>query len=280
MALRMGMHNPALNSMRRASGGADVSDGATYRGVALKTAYFAAVAFAVAAVILSLFYSMFKSVYTAAALGLTPDAADVSRLFGLLIGALIGGLVLTLIGTLGCVFARRAAPVFGTLYALGEGALIGVSSGFAEFAAPGVVVAALLATFVVFGVMLTLYSTGIVKVGQRFRSFLFAALISAVIFSFLFMLLALFVPSLNALATGGNPLFLILSIVISAVMVILASLYILYDLSLIQESVEAGLDKSYEWYGAFALTVTLLWLYMEMLRLFLRLAALFGRTRR
>ena len=191
--------------------------------------------------------------------------------------ALGGGLVFSLVGMVGAIFARRYIPIFGTIYALGQGAVMGVSSGFAELYFPGVVFAALLATFVVFAVMSVLFFTGVIKVGQRFRAVMRTVLISIFFFSILFFLLMLFVPSLNHMM-WNNPLFLLLSIGISVVMIIVASLMLLFDLSLIKEAVEGGLDKHYEWWGAFGLTITLIWLYMEFLRLFMKLAALVRRN--
>ena len=141
-----------------------------------------------------------------------------------------------------------------------------------------VVLAALLSTFAVFVVMSILFFSGIIKVGQKFRSFMFTVLISVFFISLIFMLLALFLPSVTAMITH-QPIFAAISVLFSVIMIIVASLMLLYNFSIIKESVDRGLDKTYEWYGAFALTVTLIWLYMEFLRLFLKLAALFGRRR-
>jgi len=267
--------NPALRRTSRASGRAvDESNRATYKGVAVKTIYFAFVAlFAAVGIVAALFLACAPLFDETAVI----TEAEASRFLWILGFALIGSVALTLIGVIGCAVSRKAVPVFGTIYALGEGLMIGVVSAFAELLVQGVVLAALVSTFVVFAVMSVLFFTGVIKVGRKFRSVLMTVLFSVVVISILFTLLALFVPAVQALLY--NPAFAGISVLVSVGMVILASLFILFDLSLIKEAVDAGLDKSYEWYGAFGLTVTLLWLYMEFLRLFLKLAALFGRRR-
>jgi len=271
-------HNPALGSMKNASGQEVMGEGATYRGVALKTMYFAAVALFSAITVMITLFVLLAPVFTATSTGDYVDAAEFNRAMGILMGILIGGMVVGFIGMLGTIFARRQVHIFGTIYTLGQGAVMGVLSGFAELYVPGVVFAALLATFTVFAVMSVLFFTGVVKVGHRFRSVMRAVLISVFIFSLLYMLMILIMPSMRAMFTN-NPLWPLLSIGISVVMIVVASLFILYDLSLIKEAVDNGLDKYYEWWGAFGLVVTLMWLYVEFLRLFLKLAALFGRRR-
>jgi len=271
-------HNPALGSMRKASGQEFAGDVATYKGVALKTIYFAAVAMVTALVVLIALFWALAPVLEAERAGLTADPADVSFAMGLLIGALVGGMILGLIGMVGAMFARRLIPVFGTMYTVGQGAVMGVLSAFAEMYLPGVVFAALLATFTVFAVMSVLFFTGIVQVGHRFRSVMRAVLISVLIFSLLYMLMIFIMPGMLSAFTN-NPLWPLLSIGISVIMIIVASLMLLYDLSLIKEAVDNGLNKHYEWFGAFGLVVTLMWLYIEFLRLFIKIAALVGRRR-
>jgi len=271
-------HNPALGSMRRASGQEVMGEGATYRGVALKTIYFASVALLSAVVVLIALYWALRPVFEAVSGGYSPDPSDVNRAMGLLAAVLVGGMVVGFIGMLGTFFARRLIPVFGTIYTIGQGAVMGVMSGFAELYVPGVVFAALLATFTVFAVMSVLFFTGIIQVGHRFRSVMRMVLISVLVFSLLYMLMIFIVPSLFVMFTN-NPLWPLLSIGISVVMIVVASLMLLFDLSLIKEAVDNGLDKHYEWFGAFGLVVTLMWLYIEFLRLFLKLAALVGRRR-
>ena len=263
-------HNPALGHLKSCSGQGQVAGGATYQGTALKTLYFVGLTTVTAIAVMVWLFNALEAYFDT---GYTDNFP-----FGLLIGILIGGMVLSLVGIVGSIFARRAIPVFGTIYAVGQGAVIGVSSGFAELAVPGVVLAALLATFTVFVVMCILFFSGIVKVGQRFRSIMMSVLISVFVFSLLFMLMLFILPGLLG-NFMDSPIFLVISIGISVIMIVVASLFILFDLSLIKEAVDGGLDKHFEWWGAFGLTVTLIWLYMEFLRLFLKIAALMGRRR-
>ena len=265
-------HNPALGHMKACSGQGQISAGATYKGTALKTLYFAALAMVTAMAVMIWLFNALEAYFAA-------DGYMGEFPMGILIGILIGGMVLSLVGVIGSIFARRAIPVFGTIYAVGQGAVLGVLSGFAELAFPGVVMAALLSTFTVFVVMSVLFFTGIVKVGQKFRSVMMSVLISVFIFSLLFTLMLWIMPGLRNAMTDAGGMFIWISIGISVLMIIVASLFILFDLSLIKEAVDGGLDKSFEWWGAFGLTVTLLWLYMEFLRLFIKIAAIAGRRR-
>ena len=271
-------HNPALSSMHKASGGEVVGDVATYKGTAVKTVYFAMTAFASAAAVMLLLFVLLAPVFEALALGYEPLAADFNRAIGVMGGIMIGGMVVGLVGMVGSIFARRLIPVFGTIYTVGQGAVMGAMSGFAELLVPGIVFSALLATFTVFAVMSVLFFTGVIKVGQRFRSAMMGIMLSILIFSLLFMIVMFVVPSMNAMFFNSIP-FLLLSIGISLVMIVVASLMILFDLSIIKEAVDNGLPKQFEWFGAFGLVVTLMWLYIEFVRLFLKLAILLGRRR-
>lgn len=191
-------------------------------------------------------------------------AANPQFLFPALIGGVVLGLILALIIT----FKPRTAPVLSPVYAIVEGIAVGAISLMFESMYPGLVGKAVLATFVVSFAMWFVYSTGMIKVTQRFRSAVTAAILSILVLYGVNLLLTLFGISLPFM-TGSSPL----AIGIQFVIVIVASLSLVMDFDFISQQVQARAPKSMEWVAAFGLIVTIIWLYIEMLDLLYRLAA-------
>ncbi|MCK9537199.1 MAG: Bax inhibitor-1/YccA family protein [Bacilli bacterium] len=156
----------------------------------------------------------------------------------------------------------RATKVFGSIYCLGEGLLVGVVSLAFEVAAPGVVLSALLSTVVVLAVVVTLFLTGVVKVTGKFIKFLMIFAISLLISMILLWVISLIV---------GMNFDFGLSAIVSVLMIFLCTLYLFFDLEMIRRVVEGGAPKYLEWYVSFGLVFTLVWLYMELLPLLARL---------
>lgn len=176
----------------------------------------------------------------------------------LMIVGLIGGLVMAL----ATVFKKEWAPVTAPAYALLEGLALGGISAIFEQRYPGIALQAVALTFAVLGVMLFAYRTGIVKVTEKFKLGVVAA--TGAIF---IVYLAGFVLSFFGIQMGflyGNSL---LSIGVSGVIVVVAALNLVLDFDLIETGVRQGAPRFMEWYAGFALMVTLVWLYLEMLRL-------------
>ncbi len=237
--------NPAITGLSKY---ADFNqEASTVKGVALKGVYFIAIT------ILSAVISAFM----------------LNRYPGVAVGMIVAGAITAFISCLVASFAPKTTAVSGTLYAIGEGLVVGAVSAVMSAAYSGVVLAALISTFVVFGIMMILYATGVIRVGHKFRSFMFSALLGVVISQFLFLIVGLIFPSVWAMFYGNWAL----QVGISVLMVALASFYILCDLSNISAVIDAGLPKQYEWRAAFGLCVTLIWLYIEFLRLFALIAS-------
>lgn len=176
----------------------------------------------------------------------------------LMIVGLIGGLAMAL----ATVFKKEWAPVTAPAYALLEGLALGGISAIFEQRYPGIALQAVALTFAVLGVMLFAYRTGIVKVTEKFKLGVVAA--TGAIF---IVYLAGFVLSFFGIQMGflyGNSL---LSIGVSGVIVVVAALNLVLDFDLIETGVRQGAPRFMEWYAGFALMVTLVWLYLEMLRL-------------
>lgn len=159
-------------------------------------------------------------------------------------------------------WARFTAPAYAVL----EGIAVGAISKLYEVTYDGIVLNAVAATVGVLGVMLFLHATRIIKVTDRFRMVVVAAT-GAIALVYIFDLLLGFfgagVPFIHE--TGG------IGIAISVGVVVVAALNLSLDFDFIERGVRAGAPKTTEWYAAFGLLVTLVWLYLEMLRLLSKL---------
>lgn len=183
----------------------------------------------------------------------------------LLIAGLLGGLVACLVG----VFKPAASPVAAPLYALFEGLFIGCISRFIELRYPGIVVNAMLLTFGVLGLMLMLYTTRTIRVTDRLVRGVLVATGAVALVYFVDIVLGFFgaqVPFIHSCGPVG--------IGISLLIVGIAAFNLLVDFAVIESSVSGGAPRYMEWYCGMALLVTLVWLYLEILRL---LAKLRGR---
>jgi len=188
----------------------------------------------------------------------------------ILLGGLIGGFIIALI----TFFKPTAAPITGPLYAIFEGALLGVFSFVvAQRLGPGgevVVFQAIGLTFGIFAAVLLAYVTRVIRPGRVFRACIIAATAGIMIFYLVALLLSLFgVYGMAALLSIDNAT--PLSIGLSLFIVVIASLNLVLDFELIETGVQRGMPKHMEWYAAFALLVTLVWLYIEVLRLLAKL---------
>ncbi|MCL2485065.1 MAG: Bax inhibitor-1/YccA family protein [Endomicrobia bacterium] len=178
---------------------------------------------------------------------------------GLVYPALILGFVLALV----TIFKKPYAPILSPLYALCQGMLLGYLSLVFERQYPGIVVNAVFLTIAVLFCMLTAYRAGLLKATPMFYKVVIFSTFSILIVYILDLLLNLF-------GGGGIPYLhqsSMLGIGISLVIVGVASLNLIIDFDIIEKSARFGAPKYMEWYGAFALMVTLVWLYLEMLRL-------------
>lgn len=149
------------------------------------------------------------------------------------------------------------SKVFGTLYCLAEGMLVGIVSIVCSAVYKGVVSVAILSTLAVFGVVSLLFVSNIVKVGNKFLRFLMIYVISYLVFSIGLGIVSLF----------GVEFDFGFTMLVSALSIFLASLYLFFDLENIRRLVEGEYPKSLEWYASFGLAFTLIWLYVEILRL-------------
>jgi len=166
------------------------------------------------------------------------------------------------------MFKPHLARVVAPLYAIAEGFFVGALSHMYETFYNGIVVQAAGATIAVFGVMLFLYRARIIKVTERFRTIVVSATIGIMVFYGVCFLVRLFAGSgsVSFLASAS-----LLSIGFSVFVAGIAAMNLALDFDFIERGSKMGLDKNFEWYGAFALLVTIVWLYLEMLRLLSKL---------
>jgi uncharacterized YccA/Bax inhibitor family protein len=173
-------------------------------------------------------------------------------------GGIIGGLIMAVATSFKPTWAKVTAPI----YALLEGLFIGGISAFFQMRYPGVVVQAVALTFAVMAVMLVLYRTHVIKVTQRFRMGVMAATGGIFLFYLLTMIVGFFGVNTAYLFGGGG-----LSIGLSLAICAIAALNLVLDFDFIERAAAEGAPEYMEWYGGFALIVTLVWLYFEILRL-------------
>ncbi len=180
-----------------------------------------------------------------------------------LIPLMIGGFILSLI----IIFKKTTAPYLTPAYAVAEGLLLGSISLFADMRYPGIVFQAISLTFGTLFALLFAYKSGWIKVTENFKLGIVAAT-GAICLVYLVSFVLGFFGVQMAFLHDSSPL----SIGISVVVVIVAALNLVLDFDFIENASNAGnVPKYMEWYGAFGLLVTLVWLYLEILRLLMKL---------
>lgn len=159
-------------------------------------------------------------------------------------------------------FVPKTARFLSPLYALAYGVLLGWISALYEAQFSGIVLQAVGATLGVFGVMLFLYGTRIIKVTKRFAMVVMGATFGIFAFYLVAMLASFFGADLYFM-NEPSPL----GIAVSVGIAIVAALNLALDFAFIENASKQGMPKYMEWYGAFGITVTIVWLYLELLRL-------------
>jgi uncharacterized YccA/Bax inhibitor family protein len=185
-----------------------------------------------------------------------------SNLMPIIWGGAIGGFVIALIIS----FKREWSPYLAPLYALLEGLFIGAISAMYNTIYDGIVLQAVGLTFSVGIGMYFLYAFRIIRATEKFRSILFSAMAGIAIFYLATFVLRLFHVNIDEsmpFINGGGMFGIGFSLIIVAV----AAMNLILDFDMIEQGAEMGAPKYMEWYGAFGLMVTFVWLYLEILRL-------------
>src|SRR5579863_2417572 len=178
-----------------------------------------------------------------------------------MIGA-FGGFIAAMV----TVFKKEWSPITAPIYALLEGLFLGALSSVLELRYPGIAIEAVAATFGTCFCMLLAYRSGLIRPTQKFTIGVIAATGGIAIVYFLSMILSLFHITVPGIF-GSGPI----GILFSLAVVVIASLNLILDFGMIEEGAHRGAPKYMEWYGAFGLMVTLVWLYLEIIRLLSKL---------
>ncbi|NQY08908.1 MAG: Bax inhibitor-1/YccA family protein [Flavobacteriales bacterium] len=183
--------------------------------------------------------------------------------FGWVAGGGIGGFIVAIIIS----FKPNLAPLLAPIYALLEGLFLGaISAGF-EMIYPGIVLNAVGLTFAILFSLLFLYKAKIIRVTEKFKSIAMIGIMGLMAFYLVSFMMSMFGGGGFSVINSSSPI----GIGFSLVVVALASMFLLMDFDFIEKSVERKAPKFMEWYAAFGLMVTLIWLYMEILRLLSKL---------
>ncbi len=258
--------NPVLRRLGKVEERSE-TDAATYRGIASKTTFF---------LVLTMLGMMFQILVHAALVNepvwhtfefskgfiITISMKEAIMLMTVLLGGLAAELT--------AIFARRTIPVAGSLYAASQGYVISfivftVLKGYEYLG-----LEALAVTVAVIGVMSWLYSSGIIKADKKFHTVLLSLVLGSIIFgvfTFVGSLIPAIRPYVQTLLQNAG-----LMITVDVVGIVIASLFLISDFAMVDDCVREGYPRAYEWDAAFGLTFTVLWIYMKVLDLIIRLS--------
>ncbi|PXY26550.1 hypothetical protein DI005_36095 [Prauserella sp. PE36] len=180
---------------------------------------------------------------------------------GPIMGAMIGGMLVGLVLSLIIIFKQIASAPMTLAYSAAEGVFLGAITGVFELMFPGIALQAVLGTAAVFVVMLVVYKTGAVKVTPKLTKWIIGALGGVLVLMLANLVLGLFGVNMG-LRDGGT-----LAIIFSLVCIGIAAFSFLLDFDMADRAIREGVPAKFAWYVAFGLMTTLVWLYLEILRL-------------
>ena len=197
------------------------------------------------------------------------EFADGGNVVPLIWGGALGGLAVAIV----LVFKKEWSPYLAPLYALLEGLFVGAISAQYNDAfaakAPNIIINAVGLTFGTAIAMYLLYSFKIIKATEKFKSIIITATAGIAIFYILVLILRAFGVENMPFLHEGSPM----GIIFSLFVVTIAALNLILDFDMIEKGAELGAPKYMEWYGAFGLLVTIVWLYLEILRLLSKISS-------
>lgn len=167
---------------------------------------------------------------------------------------------------LATVFKPTIGHITVPAYAVAQGTLLGVISMYFNAIYPGIVVQAVFLTFGTLGALLLAYKSGLISATENFKLGVAAATGGVAILYFINFIMGFFGSGVGIISSNNN-----MGILFSGFVVVIAALNLVLDFDFIEEGAEIGAPKYMEWYGAFGLLVTLIWLYLEILRLLAKL---------
>ncbi|MCT4589636.1 MAG: Bax inhibitor-1/YccA family protein [Carboxylicivirga sp.] len=179
---------------------------------------------------------------------------------------MIGSSVVALIVAIIIIFRKTTAPYLAPVYCAIKGLALGGISAFMEGIYPGIVMQAILLTFGILFSLLFIYKTGLIKATENFKLMVASATAGIAIFYVISMVAGMFGVYMPMIHEGST-----IGIIFSLAVVAIAALNLVIDFDFIENGAESNAPKYMEWYGAFGLMVTIIWLYIEILRLLSKL---------
>lgn len=189
---------------------------------------------------------------------------------GMIVPLVWGGAIIGFILALVISFKSTTAPYLSPIYAICEGLFLGGISVILNAQFPGIAFEAICLTVLVTTLMLVLYRFKVIRATEKFRSVIVLATAGIAVFYLISFVLSFFGIYSPLYLSSTAPLWL--TVGISLVVIVIAALNLILDFNFIEAGEEYGSPKYLEWYGAFGLMVTLVWLYLEILKLLARLA--------
>lgn len=217
--------------------------------------------------------SMFALVLLGAAVGWFGIRMSPGLALPLVFGGMIASLVLAMVN----IFSKTIRPGLIAAYAIAEGLLLGALSLLFEILYPGIVLQAVIATFVVIGVALALFASGKVRYTSRTNRFVLIGLFSVLGYNLVNMILvwtgALTTPfGMGSFSVFGIPL----GVIVGGFAIVIGTYSLIGDFDIAKRGVEAGVPAAFAWRVAFGITVTAVWIYVEVLRLLAILRSVAG----
>ncbi len=179
-----------------------------------------------------------------------------------------GGLIVAIVSILVMSFKKSLSPYLGPVYAAAQGVVLGSISMFFEAMYPGIVMQAVFITLGIFALMLGAYKTGVLRATPMFTKVIYMATAGVAIFYVIMWIAGMFGATGLRNFYAGNSL---MSIGLSVLIAGIASFNFILDFNFIEENAKNGAPKYMEWYSGVALLATLIWLYIEILRLLSKL---------
>lgn len=252
--------NPILSQVAKVKERADESSCATYKGILAKTLYF------IAATVVGFVLFFLAAPFLSFGMHFADSQVDFYLPQLMVAGAaLLLGIITPIVG----IIAKRTIPVTGTIYTLCQGIVIASISLFYKGEYSPLILWAGVITLVIVFAMLLLYTSGKIKVTDKFKAVTFALMLSTIGLSIIGVIACL-IPTTRGyvMIFAGNPIF---GIVASVIFIIIAALFLISDFQVIRETVEKQLPKKYEWAVSFGLAFTIIWLYFKVLDLLIQL---------
>ncbi len=247
------MVNPMFNDLRKDEEVLTKENIATYRGITIKTLIFLAISIISAIVFGALLWNQMRN----------------GQLQLLIVGTTVFGIV----GFISAIIGRsrpRSSFSTGVIYAVCEGGFLGMISLIGEMFYPGIVLMAAISTVVVFFVMLAIFASGVIRNKSKFMSFAISLGSSVIILILATMLLGLFMPAI----TNSLPVI----ILVESLVTIYGCVCLLANFIEANALVQSGFTKEYEWSCAFGLMISILYIYLQILRILMIILELAGKN--